>query len=84
MERRHWVGAQRLLGCQQYRTLYGGGATWDLAGKAGYAAAMAEAEPGGAVSQEAVPAPLVPDSTGEQAESVPAESVPAKSATELP
>ena len=77
-------------------TLFGGRATWDLAGKASYAAAMAEAEPGGAVSQEqeAVPAPLVPDSPGEQAESVPAEGVPvegvpvesvaAESATELP
>jgi hypothetical protein len=65
-------------------TLFGGGATWDLAGKAGYAAALAGAEPEGAISQDAVPAPLVPDSTGEQAESVPAEGVPAESVTEQP
>ena len=77
-------------------TLYGGRATWDLAGKAGYsyAAALAEAEPERAVSQEAVPAPLAPDLTGEQAEgtptegvpveSVPTEGVPPESATEPP
>jgi hypothetical protein len=68
-------------------TLYGGRATWDLAGKAGYAAAVLEdvvPEDGvseGSVSQEqeAVPAPPAPDSRGEQAESAPAESVPAES-----
>ena len=65
-------------------TLFGGRATWDLAGKAGYAAALAGAEPEGAVSQGAVPAPLVPDSTGEQAEIAPTEIVPAESATDLP
>jgi len=65
-------------------TLYGGRATWDVAGKAGYAAAPTESEPEGAISQDAVPAPLVPDSTGEQPEMAPTESVPAESATEQP
>src|SRR5829696_9644837 len=56
-------------------TLYGGRATWDVAGKAGSEAAVAESKSEGGVSQdEAVPPEQRPDSTDEQAESAPAES----------
>src|SRR5829696_7287405 len=56
-------------------TLYGGRATWDVAGKAGSEAAVAESKSKGGVSQdEAVPPEQRPDSPDEQAESAPAES----------
>src|SRR5215217_1497944 len=59
-------------------TLYGGRATWDVAGKAGSEAAVAESKSEGGVSQEdAPPAQPTPDSRGEEAESAPAESAPA-------
>src|SRR5215211_5291778 len=62
-------------------TLYGGRATWDVAGKAGSEAAVAESKSEGGVSQEdAPPAQPTPDSRGEEAESAPAESAPAESA----
>src|SRR5215218_9058419 len=62
-------------------TLYGGRATWDVAGKAGSEAAVAESKSEGGVSQEdALPAQPTPDSRGEEAESAPAESAPAESA----
>ena len=59
-------------------TLWGGRATWDVAGKAGSEAAVAESKSEGGVSQEdALPAQPTPDSRGEEAESAPAESAPA-------
>jgi LysM repeat protein len=62
-------------------TLYGGRATWDVAGKAGSETAVAESKSEGGVSQDyAVPAEQRTDSTDEQAESAPAESAPAESA----
>ena len=63
-------------------TLYGGRATWDVAGKAGPEAAVAETESVGIVSQdEAVPAQQTPNETDEQAESALAESAPPTTTT---